>query len=120
MPKLMLILILFLAYKLRSYGINWDNGSHLHPDERMLIMVAERLHFFDKLNPDFFNYGSLPVYVLKGLSQFLDFKFGTSHSNYEGMLNFGRHLSIFFDLGTIFLIYIIANLLFKNKKIALL
>jgi len=113
------ILLLFIAYKLRSYGINWDQGYHLHPDERMLIMVTERIHFFDKLNPDFFNYGSLPIYILKGTAQLLDLKFGTDYSNYNGMLNFGRHISIFFDLGTVYLIYKIAALLFKNKTIAL-
>lgn len=111
-----LIPILFLALILRLYGINWDQGFHLHSDERMLIMVATRIHFFDQLNPNFFNYGSLPIYLLRGLSQLVDWLFDTSLSNYQGMLYFGRFLSIFFDLITIFLIYKIAQLIEVNLE----
>ncbi|EKE14562.1 MAG: glycosyl transferase family 39 [uncultured bacterium] len=85
----------------------------------MLIMVADRLHFFNQLNPRFFNYGSLPVYILKGATQLIDALFFTHLSNYNGMLYVGRILSIIFDTLTIFLIYKIAKLLFNNLKIAL-
>jgi hypothetical protein len=111
--------ILFLAFGLRLYGINWDQGLHLHPDERMLIMVAERLHFFDKLNPEFFNYGSLPIYLLKGIGQFLNL-FGLSVANYGGLLYLGRLLSIGVDLLTVYFIWLTTKLIFKDKKIALL
>lgn len=117
---LYLMFILILAFILRMYGLNWDQGFHLHPDERMLIMVTERIHLFKQLNPEFFNYGSLPIYILRGLSQVLDTVLAPSISNYVGMLYVGRYLSLFFDLGTIFLIYKISYLLFKNYKIALL
>ncbi len=110
--------ILLLAFLLRLYGINWDQGFHLHPDERMLIMVAERIHFFDKLNPEFFNYGSLPIYLLKGIAQFLNL-FGLQIANYSGMLYLGRFLSISVDLLTIYFLYLIATLIFKNKKVSL-
>ena len=113
---LYLIPILFIAFLLRSYGINWDQGFHLHPDERALIMVTEHIHFFDRLNPDFFNYGSLPIYLLRGVSQLLDHLFSTQFSSYQGMLYVGRYLSIFFDLVTILLIYKTANLLFSASS----
>ena len=112
-----LIFILFLALILRLYGINWDQGFHLHPDERMLIMVADRIHFFDQLNPNFFNYGSLPIYLLKGLSQLIDWLFDTSLSTYQGMLYLGRFLSTLSDLITIFLIYKITQLIQSNLEI---
>ena len=113
-------IIVLLGLILRIYGVNWDQGFHLHPDERMLIMVADRIHFFKNLNPDFFNYGSLPIYLLKGMSQLIDFIFKTNLSNYQGMLITGRALSIIFDLVTICLIYKIGQLLFKKDKISLL
>jgi len=116
--KIALVLILISAYLIRIFGINWDQGFHLHPDERMLIMVADRIDFFKNLNPNFFNYGSLPIYLLKGLSQLTDFLFNKDLANYAGMLTVGRKLSIFFDLITIFLIYKIVRLLFKEHKIA--
>ena len=56
----------------RFLGNNYDNLTHLHPDERWLVMVAGKLHFFDRLDPDFFAYGSLPIYTLKALAQSSD------------------------------------------------
>ncbi|MDO8741665.1 MAG: hypothetical protein Q7J11_00795, partial [Candidatus Roizmanbacteria bacterium] len=84
--KITFILILLSAFFIRIFAINWDHGFHLHPDERMLIMVADRINFFKNLNPDFFNYGSLPIYLLKGLSQLIDFLFHKDIANYTGML----------------------------------
>ncbi|MFA5770569.1 MAG: glycosyltransferase family 39 protein [Patescibacteria group bacterium] len=117
--KIAFILVLLSAFFIRIFSINWDQGFHLHPDERMLIMVAEKINFFKNLNPDFFNYGSLPIYLLKGSSQLIDFIFNKNLSNYAGMLIVGRNLSVFFDLITICLIYKIGQLLFKVNKIAL-
>lgn len=111
--------MLLAALTLRILGINWDQGFHLHPDERMLIMVADRISFFKNLNPVFFNYGSLPIYFLKGGAQLLDFFFKTELANYNGMLVLGRLLSAGFDILTIIFIYKISRLLFKNTKIAL-
>ncbi len=111
-------IMLLTAIMLRIYGINWDQGFHLHPDERMLIMVADRISFFQNLNPDFFNYGSLPIYLLKGLAQLLDLLFKTELATYGGMLILGRLLSVGFEVLTIVFIYRISKLLFKNEKIA--
>lgn len=113
-------LILLSAFFIRIFSINWDQGFHLHPDERMLIMVADRINFFKNLNPDFFNYGNLPIYLLKGSSQLVDYLFHQNIANYDGMLITGRIFSVSFELITINLIYKISQLLFKKNKIALL
>ncbi len=112
--------ILILAFLLRLYGVNWDQGFHLHPDERQLIFVADKIHFFDNLNPAFFNYGTLPIYLLKGLTEAFDSLLGTNVANYNGMLYVGRALSLGVDLLTIYLIYKIALWLFKKERLALL
>ena len=88
--KVIFVFILLSAFFIRIFGLNWDQGFHLHPDERMLIMVADRIIFFKNFNPDFFNYGSLPIYLLKGLSQLIDFVFHSDLANYSGMLVVGR------------------------------
>ncbi len=111
-----LLLILLVAFLLRFYGINWDNGLHLHPDERMIIMVADRIQFFTNLNPEFFNYGSFPIYLLKGSAQLIDLFFSSNVATYQGLLYLGRILSILFDLGTVFLIYKLTRLLFSSIK----
>jgi len=110
--------IIILAFFFRIYGINWDNGFHLHPDERMLIMVADRIHFFDQLNPNFFNYGSLPIYLLKGSSQLADIFFPLKLATYQNMLYVGRFWSIIFGLLSIFIVFKIAYFLF-NKQVGI-
>jgi len=116
----MIVCIVILSYFFRTFNLNWDAGIHLHPDERMLIMVAERIQFFSQLNPDFFNYGTLPIYILRGITTFLaKFPFTEVASTYDGMLIPGRYLSAFFDTLTILFIAKIAELLFRSNKTAL-
>lgn len=115
-----LILILFSGFILRFQGINWDQGFHLHPDERAIIMAAEKINFFSNLNPDFFNYGTLPMYLTKGISQLSDFFLMTHFSNYSGLLYVGRTLSVLSDTAVIFFIYLIAKNVFNNQKVAIL
>jgi hypothetical protein len=112
--------ILIFGFFIRIISINWDNGIHLHPDERALMMTTSSLHFFDKLNPHMFNYGSLPIYILKGLGQLIDFLFNTNYAMYGQMLYLGRFLSVLVDIGIIFLIYKISLLVFKKRNIAIL
>lgn len=100
---------------LRLYGINWDEGYHLHPDERMLIMVAQRIDFFSQLDPDFFNYGSLPVYVLSGTAELLDLLFGTSFDTYGGMLYLGRVISTLADMVVLVMVGLLTRELFKKN-----
>lgn len=117
-----LSLILLAAYSLRSYGRDWDEGGHLHPDERMLVMVADRIHFPDNLNPDFFNYGTLPIYLLRGSAQLLDMttRSWQPFASYNGMLILGRTLSSLFDVGTVALIFYSMYRLTRNKISSLL
>lgn len=112
-------ILLFVSFIIRFLGINWDAGSHLHPDERMLMMVGDKINFFNNLNPNFFNYGALPIYILKGIGQTIDFFFKTNFAHYGQMLYLGRFLSTMADIGVIFLIYKITILIFKSEKQAL-
>jgi len=117
--RILLFLCFLGAFVLRISGIDWDQGFHLHPDERMLVMVADRIQFFSQLNPDFFNYGTLPLYVLKGTAQLLDGVFFTHFANYNGLLYLGRFLSVLADMGVLFLLYRISSLLFTDRKLML-
>jgi hypothetical protein len=120
--------IFVLALSLRLYGINWDQGTHLHPDERFLTMVANDIHlpssigqYFNPstspLNPynyqqfQFYVYGIFPVFITKFLSVLLGL------DSYKYLHLVGRVLSSFFDSFNIILLYLIARktLLLKNK-----
>ncbi len=112
--------VLLSGFLLRITGLNWDSGLHLHPDERMLIMVADRIHFFGNLNPDFFNYGSLPVYLLAGVTQLLNTLMPIGTGDYEAMLGIGRMLSLTADLFVIVVLFKAARLLIHTRATALL
>ena len=49
----------------RFYNLNWDEGHFFHPDERNIAWAVTRIHFFDQLNPQFFAYGSWPIYLYR-------------------------------------------------------
>jgi len=56
--------VILIGILLRWYCINWSLPNLFHPDEvRLLYAVGETS--WENLNPKFFAYGSLPIYVLK-------------------------------------------------------
>lgn len=114
-----IILIIIFSFLVRSFGRDWDGFTHMHPDERMLMMVTEKISVPEKMYPDFFNYGTLPIYSLRLLSQLVSSQYGTVNvmtSYGPGLLSLGRFLSTVFDIGTLFAIYSIAKFIFGRKQ----
>jgi len=112
-----ILFILCLALILRLFNINWDNSNHLHPDERFLTMVVSSVSL-KSLNPadhgfDFYVYGTFPLLITRTLGQI------THYTSYDKIFLIGRFLSTIFDVGTCYLIFLISNILFKKKSIAL-
>lgn len=78
---ILLVVVLVMGGALRFTGLNWDDYSHLHPDERFLTMVASSMRpvnslsdFFNTetstLNPHnvgyrFFVYGTVPMFITR-------------------------------------------------------
>lgn len=121
----LLIGIIILAAIFRLYGINWDQGFHLHPDERAITLftiplkiptsMQELLSVNSSLNPHFFAYGSLPLYLLK-LSGSMLSNVSPLFVQYDKINLAGRFLSVLFDIGTLLLIYLLGKKLF-NKNV---
>ena len=126
----LLIEILLVAAYFRFVGLDWDQSQHLHPDERFLTMVTSALNppkdlagYFNTaqsgLNPHnqgytFYVYGDLPVFMVRYLAGWLD------QGGYDQVYLVGRAVSAGLDLITILLIFLLADELFKNKRLALL
>lgn len=108
--RILLFAILSLGLAVRIIGINWDWGFMLHPDERMLVMVSERIRFFSQLDPQFFNYGTLPVYLHRAIVQLTA----------SAALPVARLLSALVDMGTIAVIFFLARKIFQHSAPALL
>lgn len=122
--KYILIGILLVGALFRFYNVNWDEGHHLHPDERAIVATADGIawpksvnEFFSpssSLNPHFFAYGSLPFYLVKVVGQSLS-ENDPEFAHYA-LLNIpGRFLSAISDVITIFLIFLLGRALFGAK-----
>jgi hypothetical protein len=117
-----LVLILVAAAALRFYGLNWDDGHWLHPDERKIYFVVmdlawprslgEALSPDSPLNPGFFAYGSLPIYLLKLVASLLAPLWPTLRY-LDNLHLVGRPLAALFDLGIVYLTYRLARILWR-------
>lgn len=127
MPKrFKLLLIILIAVALRFSGLNWDQNSHLHPDERFLTMVAAALkqpsslfQYLDTssspLNPanvgySFFVYGTFPLLLVKAFADLLKL------NDYDNLVLVGRFISAVFDIGTLIIVYKIAKAIYNNAE----
>ena len=130
-----LILILLLGAYFRFTGLNWDDGTHLHPDERFLTDTTNRLQTtFDPflylrtsespLNPynvdkSFYVYGNFPMTFTRYFGEWVNQWCGlisddctTNYTGYDGIHLVGRFLSGFTDLLSIFFIFLIGRRLY--------
>ncbi len=83
-----LLAILFVALLLRTYALDWDAGTHLHPDERYLTMVSAAIEpparlqdYWDTARSPFnpanrgqpdYVYGTLPLFATRILGGLVD------------------------------------------------
>lgn len=117
--RVLLLGLLLAGAVFRLVGLQWDEGHHLHPDERFISMVEERLEFpaslsqyFDSarspLNPynrghASFVYGTLPLFLTKAVSA------AVQKTGYDGAYLVGRALSAIFDLLCVWIVYRLAR-----------
>ena len=108
-----------LALALRLLGLDWDQGHHLHPDERFLSIVLTQIRpptdlamYFDPATSpyspfnqgiDFFVYGTLPLFLVDGLSSLLGLQ------GYDQAYLVGRAASAVADTGTVVLVYLLGR-----------
>ncbi|MCF7936115.1 MAG: hypothetical protein K9L28_07235 [Synergistales bacterium] len=121
---LLLVFLLLLAFTLRTVDYNWDQGHHLHPDERFLTMVGMDLELADSLGAyldpgsspmspynrgyDFFVYGTLPLVMVKTVAVL------TGHDSYGELNLVGRAAAALADTATAFFLFLIL-LLFRRR-----
>lgn len=132
-----LLLIVAVGLFLRAYGLNWDEGLYLHPDERFIAIVSSSRvdlpprddlgSIFDpqtsSLNPRrndpitgaplSFAYGTLPVYVQSISAWTVNLFSDTDYQSYPQIYKVGRVLNVLLDTLTIVLIFLLAQRLFR-------
>ncbi|MFA6519169.1 MAG: glycosyltransferase family 39 protein [Candidatus Shapirobacteria bacterium] len=124
---LILSLIFVLSLSLRTFGISWDNGYHLHPDERFLTMVASTtklptniFEYFNTatspLNPynykefPLFVYGTFPIFLVKHFANLLNLE------SYQQIYLVGRVVSAIFDSINVITLYFLSVLIIKRSQ----
>ncbi len=134
---LLLAGIIAAAAYFRFLGLDWDEGHHLHPDERFLSQVESALRpvssfeeYLDtghsSLNPNnkgfgFFVYGDFPIILVRYLGAWLpQADFGLSQrilgrelgSGYDAAYLVGRGLSALSDVISVFVVFLIGRQLY--------
>ncbi|MCI0475167.1 MAG: phospholipid carrier-dependent glycosyltransferase, partial [Anaerolineales bacterium] len=120
--------LLVVAAWLRWSGLAWDDGYMFHPDERQILLVVSNLNVPSNpaeifspdspLNPKFFAYGSLPLYLLRALIPFApptDIVGPWADDQIARWALLGRWLSGLFDLGTIILTYALGRRAYEAR-----
>jgi len=122
---ILLGIILVIGGVFRTIGLDWDEGQHLHPDERFLTMVTDSLRWpaslaqyldtsSNPLNPYNHGYGSYvyglsPVIVAKALGEL------TGYTGYGGVYLAGRAMSAILDVLSILLVFLTGRRLYDRR-----
>jgi 4-amino-4-deoxy-L-arabinose transferase-like glycosyltransferase len=126
---LLMLATLLSGWALRLYGLNWDQGHGVHPDERYITWVAASIRLPDRLGDAFhpartslnpymwppdgrspeervrpFSYGHLPLYLLVLVAG--------GDGDEARLALVGRVLSALFDTATILLTFALGRLLY--------
>ncbi len=98
--QIVLIAIIAVGAILRFYNLDWGEGNFFHPDERNIGIAVANIDPSNRdYNPNFFAYGSFPIYMIYYFSK----------GNFELSILSGRFLSAFFSTISLLLIYSISK-----------
>jgi len=120
-----LVVIVLLGGWLRLSGLDWDHGTHLHPDERYISSVtnviqwpSSPIQYFEvsqsPLSPyntpegQAYSYGTLPIFATKAVADVV------GEGDYDHLYLVGRALSALLDCATTILVFLIALILFAG------
>lgn len=118
--RLILLAIIIIGGFLRFYNLDWDEKHMFHPDERNIANAVTKIHVWDQMNPEFFAYGGLSIYLYKVTGDNLvQITHNPEWNSNWGLINvIGRFYSALFSTLTILILFIFARKLF-NEYIAL-
>lgn len=121
---LVLVAIIALASVLRIWGLDWGLPSSrhyfsYHPDETVTLFPALKVDFFSgRLNPGFYNYGSLFIYLtnlaivtgsLFGLIDLPHRDIFSAIDEFAKLYLAGRTMAVVLAIGTVYLVYVLGR-----------
>lgn len=105
-PALWLLAVVLLAAAVRLPNLLWDQNHHFHPDERAVANATLRISFSPErlqLDPDWYNYGSLPIYLTRLAADFGTL-FHPQAASYDGIILNGRRMTAVMGILTVLLL----------------
>lgn len=138
---ILLALLILLGISYRFVNMDWDSGALLHPDEYGLTNTLTRLSVpaslgnyfntrestlspYDKYDLDGekvadgpdnrMRWGQLPMLLIRLISEAIN------TTGYTELRRTGRYVNALMDVGTLLILFVIARLLFHDRRIALL
>jgi hypothetical protein len=127
------ILILIIGFLIRLTGREWDQGSYMHPDERFVAIVLDKVtipeSFAQYIDPatstlspynhdiSFYVYGGLPITLVKATAVTLDQMVGEkTFDTYGKYYLIGRTYNEIFDMASALMVFFIAKKFFSEKS----
>lgn len=113
----MIFLIILSGVILRFHNSNWDNGLLFHPDELNIGIAVSKIKLFTNLDPEFYAYNGLTIYLYKALGHVAAFFTDNPawHTDLSKILLIGRHVSAIVSSISSGLIYILARRFFDAQ-----
>lgn len=133
-----LLAVLVIGAGLRFHGLGWDQPPEsdrplqMHPDERFLSLVSNRIDwpdgiggYFDTgnspLNPyndgetNSYVYGTFPLFLVKAVATFAGDDPSGPDNSYDYTVVWGRRVTALFDTATILLVFAVGWRLFGSR-----
>ncbi len=104
-PRLWAAAVVVFAAFVRFPAIEWDHRHFFHPDERAVAFAIQRISFARLvLDPDWFAYGTLPIYLNRALAELLS-TIDPRATTYDAIIVNGRRLTAFLGALTVLLLF---------------
>ena len=118
------IAVVALAAGLRIWGIGWGLPTSLHyfsyhPDETVTLFAALKVNFFEgQLDPGFYNYGSLYIYLVNiavvlgascGLISIPSGDIFSAPGEFAKIYMAGRAVAVLLGIATVYLVYLLGK-----------
>ncbi len=114
--------ILLITAWCRFGGITWGLPYHFHPDEWNMAAAVTRLSWADRLNPEFFAYGQLPLYLVFFSAKIYNLLpwLKIAAIDLNEAIFFLRFWSALAGVGTVYLVYLISKHLLNSFSLSLM
>ncbi len=137
---LMVICIIIISIAFRVWGITYDLPYVYHPDEPVSIAISRNMFVTGDLNPHFFGYSSLPLYInalayipyyffgkpvgvfqtRSDILPLVSLTMGVTKAPFPTSVLLHRLVSVFFGIGAVVATFFIAKHITRKTSVGLL